>query len=74
MIFDWVNEDEVPIELMEPLEFFMRNILLLDPEKSSAFFDTDNLCVEYNGLIIKLPKRMKDRYAEIIHKRKAAGW
>lgn len=73
MIFDWVNEEELVHEIAEPLEFFMQNVLLLDPDKSSAFFDTKNLCVEYNGLIIKLPKRLKNKYAEAIHKRKTTS-
>ena len=73
MIFDWVNEEAIPYEIMEPLEFFMKNILLLDPEKSSAFFNADALCVEFDSLIIKLPKRLRDKYAETIYKREAAG-
>ena len=66
MCFDWVNEEDIPFSVKESLEYYLKTVLLLDPEKGSPYLDIDNGCVEFNGHIIKLPKKLRERLGSLV--------
>lgn len=46
MLYDWVNPESIPASILPILEGYMSEILLLDPEKDSVFFDSKSKKVE----------------------------
>lgn len=58
-MYDWIG-DEVPAEIVNPLEFFL-TCLLFDPDKITPLFNKDTLTIDIDGYIIKVPMKLRER-------------
>lgn len=64
LIFDWTNPEELPIPIKDSLEFFMESVLCLDANDVVPTFHKKDLTIEYDGFIIKVPKKLRDKIKE----------
>ena len=61
MIFDYTNPEEIPENIAKPLEFFLFDVLLFDPNKITVTFCKDLLSVKIDNSVIKLPKQLRKK-------------
>ena len=59
-MFDW-SGDDVPVDIIKALEFFMLNILCLNPDEITPVFNKDTLTIDINGHIINVPMKLRER-------------